>query len=139
MAFYILNEDGEPVQSRPEDILSWAVIFENESNRRVASTQRGDVTVSTVFLMMGSGPYLWETMIFGGDDLDGYQERSRTLDAAILQHRQAVRLAFPQDQPETVWGSLPGLNPDGTTGSRKVEEILGRSRWDRLLDDTDLV
>jgi len=120
--------------------VTWAELFENDSKRRVAATQRGDVLVSTVFLMLAEDwkPFLWETMILGGEQ-SGYQERSRTLEVAILHHRQAVRLAFPEDPPETIWGTLPGLNPDGTVGARTVQEVVGRSRWERLFDEEDLV
>jgi hypothetical protein len=93
--------------------------------------------VSTVFLIFGDAPFLWETMILGGKR-DGYQDRTTSVELAVQQHKIAVKRAFPRDPPPTRWGALPGLNPDGTVGSRKVEEILGPTVWERLLRD-DLV
>jgi hypothetical protein len=145
--FYILNEEGDPVLVPTEnlrDFVKAGSLFEDMARRRVAETRQSeDFWVSTVFLMIdhkmgGSEPVLWETMIFGGSH-DGYQERSRTLEEAILQHRQAVRVAFPVDPPETIWGVLPRLRPDGSIGPAQVKEVLGRSIWERLMNDALLV
>lgn len=138
--FYVLNSEGVPVrQELSEDtLLALANEFSNLDSRKVASTRRGPVHVSTIFLTIGEAPFLWETMILGGD-LDGTQWRDETLTLSIATHRRAVELAFPTRKPKTEWGTLPGLNPDGTIGPRTVEEVLGRSVWDRLLSDEDLV
>lgn len=144
---YLLGADGvpRPVNLSDEaELLAAAVTFSDMANRRVALTQREGVEVSTVFLMIDhkmeyvGHPVLWETMIFGGDHSD-HQDRARTLEEAILLHRAAVRLAFPEDPPETVWGTLPTLQPDGTILQTKVEVVVGLSVWDRLLRDEDLV
>jgi hypothetical protein len=144
---HVLNAEGDPVPLSLEDLgqyLSEAgSLFEDMSRRRVAETLRDGVQVSTVFLMFdhkmnGNEPVLWETMVFGGEH-DGYQERSRTLEEAVLHHRLAVRVAFPENPPETVWGTLPRLRPDGSVGADKVEQVLGESVWDRLLREEDLV
>lgn len=135
---YYLNSNGEPVQAERTDFLALATAFENTENRVVASTRRGAVHVSTVFLMMGDAPLLWETMILGGP-LDGHQERAASMEMAILQHLDAKMEAFPRNPPTTRWGTLPGLNPDGTVGPRRVEDILKPSVWDRLLRDEALV
>lgn len=65
----------------PCSLLEWGIMFEKASERTVAKTTFGDVTVSTVFLgidhSFGDGPpLLFETMIFGGefdDDLRRYE------------------------------------------------------------------
>jgi hypothetical protein len=141
--FYVLNAKGEP-QLVNAEARTLAAAFSDMAQRRVALTAGSSVEVSTVFLMidhkMGwdDKPVLWETMIFGGPHSD-YQTRSRTLEEAILNHRMAVSLAFPENPPETVWGTLPTLRPDGTVAAEKVEVVVGLSAWDRLLRDKDLV
>lgn len=67
------------------------------AERRVARTEIGPLTVSTVFLGLdhGSGkgpPVLFETMIFDGGE-DGYQTRCSTWAEAEIQHAAAVEVA----------------------------------------------
>ena len=91
---YIL--DGKmPVKAT---LTEWAQWFETSRDpRRVASTDKNGVRVSTVFLGVdysyGDGPPpLFETMIFGGDH-DGYEERCSTWDEAEAMHKRACSLA----------------------------------------------
>ena len=65
--FYVLNSEGVPVQlGLDEGLLAVANDFSDIKNRRVASTRRGSIHVSTVFLSIGEAPFLWETMVFNG-------------------------------------------------------------------------
>jgi hypothetical protein len=84
--FYILGgEDGR----NPErcDLMTWARWFE-QSDRTVAFTQRGDVSVSTVFLGINHnfrerGPaVLFETMTFRGTTTTDVGGRKREIPAA---------------------------------------------------------
>lgn len=93
--YYILDENKQvqPVA----DVFVWAD-YQN-AHKRVASTRRGKVWVSTVFLgidhQYGDGPPLvFETMVFGGP-ADQYQDRYSSYDDALLGHRRACRFAFP--------------------------------------------
>lgn len=79
------------------DLLKWANWFET-AQRKVVSTIKDNVNVSTVFLGInhGYGPVeqLWfETMIFGGDH-DGFQDRCATYNDALAMHDRACALAF---------------------------------------------
>lgn len=62
-------------------------------DRRVALWGRGEIAVSTVFLVYDHGwpdcPLLFETMVFGGA-LDGTQERYSTWDEAEAGHAAMV-------------------------------------------------
>lgn len=80
------------------DTLAWSKCFEINEARRVASTEKDGITVSTVFLGVdhnwGEGPpVLFETMIFGGPENE-YQERYCTWEEAEEGHKRAVELAF---------------------------------------------
>ena len=101
LGMYILC-DGLPVQCH--DVIEWGAWMETNrgTQRIVARTTAGDVTVSTVFLGLDHGfsfvrggdgpPIVWETMIFGGL-LDQYQDRYATREQAIEGHARAVALA----------------------------------------------
>jgi hypothetical protein len=93
---YILDESNTPVAV---DLMAWVSFIDRDRNR-VALDERGDVTVSTVFLGLdhsftpGDGPpVLWETMIFGGEHA-GYQERYTSHVGAVEGHARAVAMAF---------------------------------------------
>lgn len=93
---YILV-NGEPVVCN--DILVWGKWFQNSPDMRVKQEEIGQFKISTVFLGMdhnwGDGPpLLFETMIFGGgeSDLNEWQDRCGTLDAAKAMHARAVAL-----------------------------------------------
>lgn len=64
---------------------------------RVAHTDLGKSSVSTVFLGINHNPFdgppmIFETMIFGGR-LDHFQNRCSTWDEAEVMHDEAVKLA----------------------------------------------
>lgn len=93
--YYILDENKQvqPV----DDVFVWADY--QDAHKRIASTCRGKVWVSTVFMGLdhqySSGPpLLFETMVFGGP-ADQYMDRYSSYDDALLGHRRACRLAFP--------------------------------------------
>ena|SRR3990167_1521634 len=93
---YIL-EGKNPVPC--DDLMTWGNWFET-ANRRVDSTEHGDIRVSTVFLGLdhsfGEGkPILFETMIFGGEH-DQYQERCSTWEEAEAMHKAACEKAYEQ-------------------------------------------
>lgn len=74
---------------------AWAAV------RIVAKTEVGPMHVSTVFLVLDhcysldsdEPPVLFETMIFGADPDDSYQERYSTWDEAEKGHARAVAFA----------------------------------------------
>lgn len=77
------------------DAEKWAHWMET-ADRVVGRTAVGASVVSTVFLgldhRMGHGPpELFETMIFGADGAEDYQERCSTWLEAERQHAEAVR------------------------------------------------
>ena len=88
------------------DLMTWGEWYTNHTDARiVAKTSVGVLEVSTVFLGLDhnfSGqldpdadrtPILFETMIFGIDEDDGYQERCATWEEAEQQHQIAVAVA----------------------------------------------
>lgn len=92
---YIL-QDREPVEC--EDLHEWGAWISKVENKRVLSTEIGDVRVSTVFLGLdhsfGEGaPVLFETMIFGGEH-DQYQDRYCSYDEAEKGHQEAINLVL---------------------------------------------
>ena len=85
---YIL--DGQTVI--PADLKTWARWFET-ANRRVAEAEIGGRRVSTVFLgidhQIGDGPPLiFETMVFGNGEDQGWMERCSTWDEAEAMHKR---------------------------------------------------
>ena len=95
---YILR-DKTPIKYI--NLMGWAIWFER-ADRRVALTEKGDVTVSTVFLGIdyssdGKKPLLFETMIFGGEH-DQDQWRYSTWEEADEGHAKAVEIAFGGQQ-----------------------------------------
>jgi len=93
MKHYVL--DGENHIQEETDIVSWALWFENLSNRSVGYTQINSVVnVSTVFLGIDHGldlnglPLLFETMVFGLDN--DYCTRYFSWDDAKLGHKLIV-------------------------------------------------
>ncbi len=98
---YILDENGQPVIC--DDLYVWADWFETSPTRRLASTQIGEVFISTVFLGLDHNfapvedpltyqPILWETMIFGGRH-NQQMWRYTSREAAELGHAEACALA----------------------------------------------
>jgi hypothetical protein len=89
---YILVND---VPTPEPDLKKWGMWFET-ADRRVALTQVGDSTVSTVFLALdhnfgGGTPILYETMVFGADDRDELMRRYATVEEAQEGHESVVK------------------------------------------------
>jgi hypothetical protein len=87
------DKDGKGI-----DHHEWSMHFHDLSYKHVRVTAiDDDVEISTVWVGidqgfgMGGPPLIFETMIFGGD-LDGYQWRWPTLEAAEAGHDQAIAL-----------------------------------------------
>ena len=97
---YIL--DGHtPV--RVENALAWGAWFASKTTeRQVASTELGEVRVSTIFLGLAHfGGMLFETMVFGGE-CDGDVERYLTWEQAEKGHARTVgRVRWNQSPPTT--------------------------------------
>lgn len=90
--YYIL--DGHYPKA-VDDMMEWAMWFEGFENRRVAKTEIGEVTVSTVFLGLDHSfsngpPVLFESMVFEGP-LDGETRRYSTWRDAEIGHEELVR------------------------------------------------
>jgi len=92
------------------DLFKWGSWIE-KADRHVAKTDVDGVSVSTVFMGLdhswGSGPpLLFETMIFGGEHDEGYQERCSTWDEAVAMHATAVKVARRGKKvPSAEWAS----------------------------------
>lgn len=96
--WYILDKDHNVIPATLEEGINF---FERREDRRVARDEKHGIIVSTVFLCVDHSwddgpPYLFETMIFGGDN-DGYQERCSTWNEAVAMHKRACVLAFGEN------------------------------------------
>lgn len=85
------------VDGNPIDLMTWAHLMEIKEYRIVRHTKVGGHIISTVWLGLNSNfwggpPLIFETMIFGEDEFDGYQERYSTVDEAVRGHEQAVQM-----------------------------------------------
>ena len=93
MAWYILDNNHKPV---PADVLVAAQWIEDNQKRRIVKQEYiDDIHISTVFLGLdhaygGGKPVLWETMIFGGENDQAYQERYASYEQAIEGHQKAI-------------------------------------------------
>jgi len=84
--------DGQPITMEAAELL-----FSDPARviaKTIITTDRGQVEVSTVFLVLDHGygdapPVLWETMVFGGLD-DMGQLRYCSREAAVAGHAEAV-------------------------------------------------
>lgn len=100
--YFTLDDDLKPVPSDGESYWDWFRSMPESSGWytkktgigfKVADTNVDGIRVSTVYLGLdhsyggGSGPLLWETMIFPGE---GFQERYASHDEAIERHRELV-------------------------------------------------
>ena len=100
--FYTLDEAGDPVPC--EDMLTWAVWFEQSHEARVVAKTElpSGTTVSTVFLgidhSLREEPVLWETMMFGGD-YDLACDRYRSRQDALVGHEMWVLVAKGEMTP----------------------------------------
>jgi hypothetical protein len=97
MREYVLTAKGEPMPA--PDFKTWAIwLHEHPEERRVAEDHVGDIWISTVFLALDYGfgnraPILWETMIFGGGDLNGWMDRcAGSREQAEAMHEKAVAM-----------------------------------------------
>jgi hypothetical protein len=95
MSYYDIN--GRPI--RREEGLE--LLGPRNHERQIEKTKYGDVTVSTVHLVIDHGgnmgvPVIFETMIFGGEH-DEMQWRYATLEEAKAGHHLACLLAIGED------------------------------------------
>ena len=96
MDYYNLDENNNAV---PCTLIEWGVMYQTEEGndrRRVAEDWIDGYHISTVFLGMDHGFYpgqihLFETMIFGQGNGDGYQDRCETWKEAEEMHEKAVQ------------------------------------------------
>lgn len=92
MNFYKLEKETGNI-TKTEDVVDWIQWFAVEANRSVARDDVGTVTVSTVFLGLDptrpDAPRLFETLVMGGAQ-DGLVRRTRSLEAALSDHRYVV-------------------------------------------------
>lgn len=89
MILHYYDIDGNPIE-----MLEWAELFEDDSYKRVALDEIGDVQVSTVWLGLDHNwadgpPIIFETMVFGGD-MDQCMQRYSTKEAALQGHQLLV-------------------------------------------------
>lgn len=110
---YVLDNRGEVVAE--PDLIKWGAWMASPHARRIAWSEIGEWTVSTVFLginhSFGHGPpVLWETMVFGPKPWDQPQWRYTSREAAVSHHDQVAehirRGGSPDDVPdvpETTW------------------------------------
>jgi hypothetical protein len=124
--YYILDENK---QAQPvHDVYVWADY--QDAHKRVASTRRGKVWVSTVFLgidhQFGDGPPLvFESMVFGGPK-DQYMDRYSSYDDALMGHRRMCRIAFPPVAPTASRNLREGRYLDRTISRRLAAGLLQR-------------
>jgi hypothetical protein len=100
--FYILDEQGEPIeldQSDPRRYRFW----EELDRRRVGYDLVGDVVVSTVFFTLQGRPVLWETLVQGGR-LDGQIARYTSRADAIEGHERTLAQVWRVEQIRVVDG-----------------------------------
>jgi hypothetical protein len=86
--------DGHDVREGTRE--EFAAMYEDTGARIVAKTRVGESEVSTVFLgidhQFGEGPpLLFETMVFGGDGMDGHTRRYTTWAEAEAGHAEVVK------------------------------------------------
>jgi hypothetical protein len=98
--WYILDNNHKPIHKPYLEAAQW--MEDNPNRKRVAYDELTDlngdeVRVSTVFLGLdhaygSSKPVLWETMIFGGEHDQAYQERYTSYEDALEGHQKALTL-----------------------------------------------
>ena len=119
---WILNEDGEPVETT---LLAWARwMEENRQQRILAATHIDAIRVSTVFLGLdmrtfldrGKDPVLWETMVFDstgtdevGHPLEGCCMRYTSRVKALTGHWATCRAVHDQSSPEEFYRTMEQL------------------------------
>ena len=96
--WYILDNNHNPV---PKPVLEAVKWMEDSPNRKrvaydeLTDLNGDDVRVSTVFLGLDHAwnspiPVLWETIIFGGNYDQAYQERYSSYEDALEGHQKAI-------------------------------------------------
>lgn len=99
------------------DLEKWGGWFEQQDNRRVASTEIGGQSVSTIFLgidhQWGEGPpLLFETMVFpDGDECERCStwEEAELQHAAMVEHMKELQSA-PEPQAQALTGDEASAN-----------------------------
>jgi hypothetical protein len=96
--WYILDNNYNPVSAPIMEAAQW--MDENPNRKKVGYDELtdlngDDVRVSTVFLGLDHAwnsktPVLWETMIFGGEHDQSYQERYSSHQEALEGHQKAI-------------------------------------------------
>mgnify|MGYP000541211467 CR=1 FL=1 len=85
------------INSMPISFYEYLKIHHSEAYKRVAEDHIADVRVSTVWLGLnhnyhrGGPPMIFETMVFGGDNIDLFCDRYSTKAEALAGHREVVR------------------------------------------------
>lgn len=99
MSWYILTTDNEPVAVSITEAAQW--MEDNPERKAVKQDHIDDIFVSTVFLGLdhswnnkgnNKGLILWETVIFGGEHDQSYQERYSSYEDALEGHQKAIDL-----------------------------------------------
>jgi hypothetical protein len=117
MNHYVL--DGN--QIRPVSLMEWGRWYETHGpEKHIGLTQVGDVEVSTVFLgldhshTLAGPPVLFETMTFGGGQVDQWQWRYHTRAEAERGHATIVdALEHGETPPGELCGGLLVLTIEG--------------------------
>ena len=94
--WYSLDKENNPVAC--VDMGHYMAWVENNQGQTIVKQDSiGDISVSTVFLGLDhsfstprNSPILWETMIFGGENDQAYQERYASYEQAIEGHQKAI-------------------------------------------------
>jgi hypothetical protein len=102
--WYILDKNNNPIKANVLTAYKW---MEYNPKRRIVKQDHikdkldNEVFVSTVFLGLDHSywkdlqivkPTLWETMIFGGEHDQSYQERYSSYEDAFEGHQKALNL-----------------------------------------------
>jgi hypothetical protein len=122
--YYVLAEDGRSV-IEASFMDQWCEMFENREARTVGRTELDhDVLISSVFVGTDLGflhtgtPITFETVIFGLDPDDGYQERYSTWEEAERGHQRAVDHAIAVLVAANIDKTFDSLVGKGETNER---------------------
>ena len=110
-------------QGNPLTMEEWAESFRPE-NQRVAATEIGDATVSTVWLGLDHSfsdqgpPVIFETMIFGGE-WDNWGWRYATEAGAKAGHERIVQAVRDGRNPDEAMGRVTSEGDTDATASER--------------------